>query len=151
MASVLSDTMLSWEDVQRACAIIIEKLEDDNYTPKTILAIGKGGIIPAALIHQRWPKADFEVCMVTSYKGRQQHQVHIGHKIDDLDDDSTLVIDDIYDTGATYAALTKEIPDARFFTVVAKGSPQVGFGRIVPQDSWVVFPWEPESEDEEED
>ena len=58
-------------------------------------------------------------------------------------------IDDLVDTGATAKIVRNMLPDAYFATVYAKpaGKPLVdAYVTEVSQDTWILFPWDSESQ-----
>jgi xanthine phosphoribosyltransferase len=88
------------------------------------------------------------VC-VTSYDW-QDHQGEIQIlKPMTGDDEGWLIIDDLVDTGRTAEVVRKLLPKAHFATVYAKpaGRPMVDtFITEVSQDTWILFPWDSESQ-----
>jgi xanthine phosphoribosyltransferase len=60
-----------------------------------------------------------------------------------------LIIDDLVDTGRTAEVVRKMLPKAHFATIYAKpaGRPLVDtFVTEVSQDTWILFPWDSESQ-----
>ena len=60
-----------------------------------------------------------------------------------------LIIDDLVDTGSTARSVREMLPKAHFATVYAKpaGRPLVDtFITEVSQDTWILFPWDSESQ-----
>jgi xanthine phosphoribosyltransferase len=60
-----------------------------------------------------------------------------------------LLIDDLVDTGKTARVVRNLLPKAHFATVYAKpaGRPVVDtFITEVSQDTWILFPWDTESQ-----
>ena len=60
-----------------------------------------------------------------------------------------LIIDDLVDTGQTAQVVREIVPAAHFATVYAKpaGRPLVDtFITEVSQDTWILFPWDTESQ-----
>jgi xanthine phosphoribosyltransferase len=65
------------------------------------------------------------------------------------DDEGWLIIDDLVDTGRTAKVVREMLPKAHFATVYAKpaGRPLVDtFITEVSQDTWILFPWDTESQ-----
>ena len=66
-----------------------------------------------------------------------------------MDDGDWLLIDDLVDTGKTAQVARDMLPNAHFATVYAKpaGRPVVDtFITEVSQDTWILFPWDTESQ-----
>jgi xanthine phosphoribosyltransferase len=67
----------------------------------------------------------------------------------DGDGEGWLLLDDLVDTGRTAKVVREMVPKAHFATVYAKpaGRPLVDtFITEVSQDTWILFPWDTESQ-----
>ena len=65
------------------------------------------------------------------------------------DGEGMLIVDDLVDTGRTAKIVRDMLPRAHFATVYAKpaGRPLVDtFVTEVSQDTWILFPWDSESQ-----
>ena len=132
------------QDVKDLCKQIKESGEFDK-----IIAISRGGLIPAAIIAYELNIRNTETINFSSYDGnyerRRDEEIEISGHIGNVNE-KTLVIDDLSDSGRTYEILRRVYPQAKFVTVYAKakGAPQVDvFAKAMP-DEWLVFPWDVE-------
>lgn len=112
----------------------------------SIVAVARGGLIPAAIIAKKLDIFRIETVCITSYKNTVKHEIQFIEypRPDDYHD--ILVVDDIADSGDTIKAILEFFPNAFYATVYAKqpGLKLVGgFSTEIPQDTWVNFPWEP--------
>lgn len=58
-------------------------------------------------------------------------------------DSTCLVVDEVYETGKTLAAMRQRLPDAGFAVWVSKQPPQWWEAvEVTDRDDWLVFPWE---------
>ena len=58
-------------------------------------------------------------------------------------DSACLVVDEVYETGKTLAAMRQGLPDAGFAVWVSKQPPQWWEAvEVTDCDDWLVFPWE---------
>lgn len=141
---------MSWGECERALDSLIKKLQSINYTPERIVALEKGGLVPAALLLQTFPEANFESFRTIGYiksKAIGQVWIHLKLKINEAtwDNPGTLVIDDICDTGSTFKKVHEYLPSAMYASMVSRaGTLFTGhlYGLEVPQAAWVNFPWE---------
>ena len=111
-----------------------------------IVAIARGGLVPAAIIARELEIRLIETICVSSYDHQTQGSVKI-LSAPDTDGESWLIIDDLVDTGATAKAVRERLPRAHFAAVYAKpaGRPMVDtFITEVSQDTWIHFPWDTE-------
>ena len=138
---------ISWEQLHRdARALAWRLLNQKKY--KGIIAITRGGLVPAAIVARELDIHLVDTVCISSYEGRhQQGDTRILKRFDG-DGDRWLLIDDLVDTGKTAQAVRNMIPQAHFATIYAKpaGTPLVDtFITEVSQDTWILFPWDTES------
>lgn len=138
----------SWDEVRGECAILARKLADVPVT--TVLAVARGGLIPASILAQLLRVRDVRACAFASYAegthaSRHSLQVTVPPDPCLLDGQGVLVVDDLADTGLTMLALTNLLPGAIRCAPYAKpqGAPALHlYSRQVPQHVWIKFPWE---------
>ena len=85
---------------------------------------------------------------ISSYTWKDQGTIEILKPVAE-DGEDWLLVDDLVDTGKTAAMVREMIPRAHFATVYAKpaGRPLVDtFITEVSQDTWILFPWDSESQ-----
>jgi hypoxanthine phosphoribosyltransferase len=130
----------------------LAKLRGKGVKADYIVGIGRGGLIPATLMGYSLglPVLNFGV---SSYKGKQRtDKLDIYQDIDFTKlkaDSRLLVVDDICDTGNTFAAFRAlykgNIKQCVYVSLFAKESSElyVDFcGATVNEDTWVEFPWD---------
>ena len=112
---------------------------------KGIVAITRGGLVPAAIIARELDIRLVDTVCVSSYNWQDQRgEVEILKSIEG-DGQGWLLIDDLVDTGATAKTVRDLLPKAHFASVYAKpqGRPLVDtFVTEVSQDTWILFPWD---------
>ena len=145
---------ITWEEVDEACSQLIKSIQELQQAPfKRIIAIGKGGIVPAAIIWQCIPNAKFHVIHITSYTkdGKKEPEFVFGadYLPAGLDSPDTLVVDDICDSGDTFRFLRKYLPNANYAAMLQRNDTEENpneesdfIGRVVEKGVWVDFPWE---------
>lgn len=109
-----------------------------------IIAVTRGGLVPAAIVAWELDIRLVDTVCIVSYHDYQIGKAEILKKVGD-DAASVLVIDDLADTGTTATLVREMLPKAHIATVYAKpsGKPLINtFVTEVSQDTWIVFPWE---------
>lgn len=113
-----------------------------------IVAITRGGLIPAAIIARELECRLIESVSVVSYEDENRGQPVITKSpIAAGDGTGWLIIDDLVDSGTTARLVRSILPNAHLATIYAKpeGKPAVDtFITEVSQDTWILFPWDTE-------
>ncbi len=119
-----------------------------------VVAITRGGLIPAAIVARELEVRVIESVSVVTYgqeaRGDEEKKgAPVVAKMPLAAGDGTgwLLIDDLVDTGTTARVVRALLPNAHFATVYAKaaGKPLVDdFVTEVSQDTWILFPWDTE-------
>ena len=135
---------VTWDQLHRDARALAWRLLDLDYF-KGIIAITRGGLVPAAIIARELDIRLVETVCVSSYNWQDQRgEVEILKSVDG-DGAGWLLIDDLVDTGATAKTVRELLPKAHFATVYAKpqGRPLVDtYVTEVSQDTWILFPWD---------
>jgi len=114
---------------------------------KGMVAITRGGLVPASIIARELEIRLIDTVCISSYDFQEQGQSRI-LKSPAIDSSGLLLVDDLVDTGQTARIVKDLLPEAHFATVYAKpaGRPLVDtFITEVSQDTWILFPWDTES------
>ncbi|WP_319574268.1 xanthine phosphoribosyltransferase [uncultured Desulfobacter sp.] len=138
---------ISWEQLHRDAKALSWRLHDLNLTWKGIVAVTRGGLVPAAIIARELDIHLIDTICITSYDWQNQGESTILKSMDG-DGEGLLIIDDLVDTGGTAKIVRQMLPRAYFATVYAKpaGKPLVdAHVTEVSQDTWILFPWDSES------
>ena len=148
---------VSWEELHRTAKALAWRLV--ALGPFTgIVAITRGGLVPAAIIARELDVRLIDTVCMSSYSEDDDDGATAGvHQPGDLkllkgdggkiwgDGTGWLIIDDLVDTGRTAKYVREMLPKAHFATVYAKpaGRPLVDtFVTEVSQDTWIYFPWD---------
>ena len=137
---------ISWEQLHRDSKALAWRLVEMKAW-KGIVAITRGGLVPASIIARELEIRLVDTICISSYDHQQQGEIAV-LKAPDTDSDGWLLIDDLVDTGNTARVVRNRLPQAHFATVYAKpaGRPVVDtFITEVSQDTWILFPWDSES------
>ncbi len=143
---------VSWEELHRNSKALAWRLLDLGPW-KGIVAITRGGMVPAAVVARELDIRVIETVSIVAYepddtKPQQAPEARVLKTPANVGDgEGWLVVDDLVDTGRTAEVLRKILPKAHYATVYAKplGRPLVDtFVTGVSQDTWIYFPWDVE-------
>jgi xanthine phosphoribosyltransferase len=115
-----------------------------------VVAVTRGGLVPAAIVARELDLRLVDTFCVTSYvnetaQGAATVLKTVAPVLAAQGGEGVLVVDDLVDTGATMKLVRAALPKAHVATVYAKpqGRPQVDtFITEVSQDTWIYFPWD---------
>lgn len=140
--------IVTWDQFHRDCKALAWRLLEKREDWKGIVAITRGGLIPAGIIARELEIKLIETICISSYDDQTQRAAKTLKNMDASligDGDGWLVIDDLVDTGATAKMIRSVTPKAHLATVYAKpaGEPLVDtYVTWVSQDTWIYFPWD---------
>jgi xanthine phosphoribosyltransferase len=140
---------VSWDQFHRDARALAWRLNSAGPF-RAVVAITRGGLVPAAVVARELGIRVIETVCVASYDYDKQGGIAVlKHVAFDLigDDQGSglLVVDDLVDTGATVKVVREMMPKAHIATVYAKpqGRPLVdSFVTEVSQDTWIYLPWD---------
>jgi len=143
---------ISWEEFHSDTKDLARKIEKLNKKWEGIIAITRGGTIPAGILASELNIKIIETIGVSSYKGQNRVEMTVIKESNaDIikDGDNWLVVDDLVDKGNTSKKIRELLPKALIATVYAKpeGRPATDiFAKEFAQDTWLDFPWEIDEE-----
>jgi xanthine phosphoribosyltransferase len=136
---------VSWEELHRNGRALAWRLVEAGPW-HGIIAIARGGLVPAAIVARELEIRVIDTICVVSYDHQRQGEVQVVKGVPG-DGAGWLVVDDLVDTGATMRVVRQMLPKAHVATIYAKpaGRPLVDtFITEVSQDTWILFPWDVE-------
>ena len=139
---------VSWTELHRDARALAWRLADLGPF-KGLVAITRGGLVPAAIVARELDVRLIETISITSYDHLRQGELKVlkgvAPELLRKGGEGVLIVDDLVDTGKTARVVRELLPDAHFATVYAKpmGRPLVDtFITEVSQDTWIFFPWD---------
>ena len=144
------EIIVSWVELHRDARYLSEMLHAKG-SWKGIIAITRGGLVPAALVARELDIRLVDTVCVMSYASsssgkaeQEQSEVRILKSVAG-DGEGYLLIDDLVDSGRTAGVVRKLLPKAHFATLYAKplGRPIVDTCvKEFKQNKWIFFPWD---------
>jgi xanthine phosphoribosyltransferase len=144
------DIIISWVELHRDARYLAEILHAKGPW-QGIIAITRGGLVPAALIARELDIRLIDTICVTSYDAaegggvaQKQSSVRVLKGVSG-DGDGFLLVDDLVDTGRTAQTVRQMLPKAHFATLYAKPAGRAivdTFVKEFKQSKWIHFPWD---------
>ena len=142
---------VSWDQFHRDARALAWRLSSVGKF-RALVAITRGGLVPAAVVARELGIRVIETVGVASYDYDKQGEVSVVKSVSSfvIGDDQgagVLIVDDLVDTGKTAKVVRDMLPKAHFAAVYAKpqGRPLVDtFVTEVSQDTWIYLPWDME-------
>lgn len=135
---------LSWEELHRDTRALARRLLNSGERWKGLIAIARGGLVPAAILARELDLRLVETLCIASYAHDQQRKPQL-LKNAEGDGEGFLLIDDLVDSGVTARMARELLPKASLAAIYAKpaGKGAAHFWqREFAQDTWIHFPWD---------
>lgn len=149
-----NELVITWDQVLEDGRWLAQRLLTLGKQYKAIVAIARGGLVPAAILAREMDIRHVEVICARSYEddvqtgvgkprgvslsmGSPDYIASIGKEV--------IVVDDLADTGATFKAVKEFLPEATYACLYAKNMGQSAtdfFAKGYPQSTWLHFPWD---------
>ena len=152
MAMIMRCELISWSEIQRLCLHLAKEVKASGFRPDVVIAIGRGGYVPARLI------CDYmDVMALTSIKiehyfsgSSKTEQAIIKYPLcGDIKDQKVLLVDDVNDSGDTLEAAIEHLQT--FHPEVIRTSVMHHkltthfsidyYARKVVKWRWLIYPW----------
>lgn len=143
--------ILTWEQVGEATDVLAQEVADSGFDPKIIVAIARGGLIPAgALTYKLGVKLTdaINVEFYTDVETTRPDPILLAPMMDSasISNQRILIVDDVADSGRTLALVIKLLrgfgADVRSAVLYTKPStivqPDFTWKNT---DRWIIFPW----------
>jgi xanthine phosphoribosyltransferase len=138
--------VVTWEQLHRDARSLAASLVTHHFTG--IVAVSRGGLIPAAIVARELECRLVETISVISYAeeaGSAGAPRIIKPAAAAGDGSGFLIVDDLVDRGDTARAVRAALPRAFFACLYAKPAGRKCtdlFVAEVPQETWILFPWD---------
>ena len=142
---------ISWEQIHRdsrALAWRLEKISPQKGIWKAVVAVTRGGMVPAMVVARELDLRVVETISVKSYDHQVQSEAEILKNPAEVyigNGDGILIVDDLVDTGKTFHTIRSLYPKAHYAAVYAKPLGKASLDTFiteVSQDTWIYFPWD---------
>ncbi|GAB5388450.1 MAG: xanthine phosphoribosyltransferase [Alphaproteobacteria bacterium] len=140
---------ISWDEFHRHAKALAWRLDGiGEWTG--LVAVTRGGLVPALVVARELGIKHIETVCVSSYHGQDLEKADILKPLELPEGGKGwLIVDDLVDTGHTARIVRKMLPNAHYATVYSKpkGREMVDtFVTEFSQDTWLDFPWDIENQ-----
>lgn len=144
--------LVTWRLFEDLCYRLARRIRDSGYRPDTIVAIGRGGCMPARLLADLLGNMDMTSFKIEHYRGTQRStRAEVKYPLcADLSGRRILLVDDVSDTGDTFAVAVahilqhsapREIRTATLHHKTVSHFTPSYFAEKIVQWRWVIYPW----------
>jgi hypoxanthine phosphoribosyltransferase len=144
--------IVTWDDLEWLVAGLADRLVAEP-PPDVVLAISRGGLVPAGMLGYRLGWRDMLLAAVVAYDdehGFKGHAEFLQFPLDgQLRGRRVLIVDEVWDSGTTIAAVSERVRAAGGHPVTAVLHYKPANSRVdlvpdhfmVETDAWVVYPF----------
>lgn len=143
--------LVSWEEAYRLSKILAQKIKKSGFKPDIVVGIARGGLVPARIVCDFLLLRDLATIKVehwgiaaTMGKAKLKFPLPV-----DISGKKVLVVDDVVDTGDTYAVTMEHIKEKNPSEARSAVLHYKSCSTFVPdywaekQDAWkwIIYPW----------
>ncbi len=143
--------LISWNGVCDLCRQLVGKIRKAGYHPDIIVAIGRGGYMPARILSDHLDLMNLTSFKIEHYRGlHKEPAAQIRYPLTaDLTGQQVLLVDDVSDSGDTFKLAMEHLWDrgaaeictaALHHKVVSSFVPDY-YARKVIKWRWIIYPW----------
>jgi hypoxanthine phosphoribosyltransferase len=152
MSHTLPCELISWNRLHGLLRRLARRIQDSGFRPDLVVAIGRGGYIPARMLVDHLGLMTLTSIRLEHYRGASKGREALIRDplLPGTEGGQVLVVDDVSDTGDTFsvavAHLHGHLPGARIRTAalhhkaVSRYRPDF-HGQLIKQWRWLVYPW----------
>ncbi len=142
----MTQYFITYEQVENAARQAADLIQKNPVKITRLVAISRGGLIPACLLAEHLNIREIHSLALYSYQpDGTQGDITVLVRPDVPDSPDTLFVDDLVDGGKTAEYIKQTYPNASFLPLFSKkiSSNYIVKPTLVPENTFVVFPWEP--------
>ncbi len=135
--------VVTWDMLQMQARKLAQRLLPATQW-KGIIAVSRGGLVPAAILARELGIRHVDTLCISSYDHDSQHELKV-LKHPEGDGEGFIIVDDLVDTGNTAIIIRNMYPKAHLVTIFAKpaGKSLIDDYLVeIPQDTWIEQPWD---------
>ena len=144
--------LLSWNEVFDLAKVTASKIEDSGYRPDFIVALARGGLVPARTLSDLLGIKDVAAVKIEHWgvTARPDKKAHLAHGISvDLSGKKVLIVDDITDTGESMEVAIETVEKLNPKEIRTSALQHINGSKHVPDYfaeeiktwTWFVYPW----------
>lgn len=152
----MNKVRISWDDFHNDCIEVTKKINSDGLEFDTIIALARGGLVPARIMADYLKYDNFFTLGLKLYDGEERTDKvsiyqNLPEDITSKQSGKILIIDDVSDGGTTlwfsFRKLSILYPHMKIITATPYFKPRTEFmptyySKSFPDEDWLVFPFE---------
>ena len=143
---------IGWQQVEEYVSNLVQQMREAAFAPDLIVAIARGGFVPARLLADHLDVFDMDSMKIEHYQGvNRQQMARLRYPLAaEVDGRSILVVDDVSDSGETFELALSHIRSkgepaelrtaALHHKETSSYRPHFHAGRL-EQWRWLIYPW----------
>jgi hypoxanthine phosphoribosyltransferase len=141
----------TWDDIQRLCEVVADKVRNVAYSPEIIVAVSRGGFAPARILCDLLEVKHLTSVGITYYTsiGEREEKPTIVYPVNaDVKGRTVLIVDDVADTGQSLVVARRHVQSKGADVVKIATLHYKPWSIVKPHfygettSSWVVYIWE---------
>lgn len=143
---------LTWDDVDFLTNMVSESISNKNIKFDTIVALGRGGLIPGAILSYKLDIKNLQNLGINTRQEDGQYVETLVYQRPTITG-NVLVVDDINDSGKTFEAVNSlikseylDIGELLYCSLTTRYNTNFNentiSGKIINTSDWLVFPWD---------
>jgi hypoxanthine phosphoribosyltransferase len=152
MTEIMRCELISWGEVERLCQRLATQIKCSGYQPDIVIAIARGGYVPARLICDYldlMPLTSIKIEHYLAGSSKQEQAVIRYPLCTDIKDKNVLLVDDVNDSGDTLRVAAEHLQsfDPRQVRIAVMHNKVVSdfgvdyYARKVVKWRWLIYPW----------
>ncbi|AHB40967.1 Outer membrane fibronectin-binding protein [candidate division SR1 bacterium RAAC1_SR1_1] len=141
---------VSYEELQKKCVLLAEKIEKSGFSPNMIVSITRGGLLSAYFLADLLGVKSIETINITTHDGTVSGEIRDATKIPkDFTEFNALIVDDLIDSGKTMKYILDQYTfnplETKIATIYCKSKATFKpdfFVEEIPAEERIVFPYE---------
>lgn len=144
--------LIAWEECERLARLLAGKIRESGFAPQAVLAIARGGVVPARLLCDHLDIMEMACLRVAHYQAHHKSpEAKVCQSLSlDLTDQRVLLVDDVSDTGDSFeAALAylrahatpREVRTCALHHKRTSTYVPDYFGGLITEWRWLTYPW----------
>lgn len=144
--SVQDKTFIHWDVIYADCDQLYQRIQASGRKIHTIVAITRGGMVPAGILSQMLGVKKIDTIGISSYEDARRGTLGLIKTLhpSTVVDEGCLFVDELVDSGQTIRLIKEWFPKSLAVALYSKvdDSPIDMFIDMFDSDTWIVFPWE---------
>jgi len=142
---------ISWNKLQHLVQSLAQIIQEDNFHPDILIAISRGGFIPARILCDQLGIQKLTCIQIEYYKGinNVKKEPNLIFPLNaDINGLHVLIVDDVSDSGTSMIAAIDHIKNQGAKTVKTSSIHIKPWTEYIPDyysekvDKWIIYPWE---------